>query len=184
MLKNSCLELLSFCEGNPPVTGGFPSQMDSNLKKSDSRFLPVDSLHKWTIWGWRIQIPGFYPPAINRNRLHASRVNKFGWQHDYSRCNKANLRDLTAATSLVIFLKLHPNRWFFGLWDLEIWQMNSSNNRVPLLCYIKLCASFRSHWWIQTGVTVQKCSIRVKIVIFFVMCDLEIWHKWILIHIK
>ena len=22
-------------------------------------------------------------------------------------------------------------------------------NRAPLLCYFKLCASFRSHWWIQ-----------------------------------
>ena len=33
----------------------------------------------------------------------------------------------------------------------------------PLLCYIKLCASFQSHRWIQTGVTVRKRSIRVKI---------------------
>ena len=32
-----------------------------------------------------------------------------------------------------------------------------------LLCYFKLCASFHSHWWIQTRVTVWKCSIRVKI---------------------
>ena len=37
------------------------------------------------------------------------------------------------------------------------------NNRAPLLNYIKLCASFQSHGWIQTGVTVQKLSIRVKI---------------------
>ena len=31
------------------------------------------------------------------------------------------------------------------------------------LCYIKLCASFQSHRWIQTGVTVRKHSIQVKI---------------------
>ena len=37
------------------------------------------------------------------------------------------------------------------------------NNRAPLLCCFKFCASFHSHWWIQTGVTVRKCSIRVKI---------------------
>ena len=37
------------------------------------------------------------------------------------------------------------------------------NNRTPLLYYIKLCASFQTHWWIQTAVTVHKCSIRVKI---------------------
>ena len=40
--------------------------------------------------------------------------------------------------------------------DLEIWQMTLKNNRAPLQCYFKLCASFRSHWWIQTGVTVRK----------------------------
>ena len=41
--------------------------------------------------------------------------------------------------------------------------MTSKNNRAPLLYYIKLCASFQTHWWIQTAVTVQKCSIWVKI---------------------
>ena len=33
--------------------------------------------------------------------------------------------------------------------------MTLKNNRAPLLCYFKLCA-FRSHMWIQTGVTVRK----------------------------
>ena len=37
------------------------------------------------------------------------------------------------------------------------------NNRAPLLCYFKLCAAFHSHWWIQTGVTVRKCPIWVKL---------------------
>ena len=41
--------------------------------------------------------------------------------------------------------------------------MTLKNNRDPLLCYIKLCASFQSHRWIQTKVTVQKRSIQVKI---------------------
>ena len=52
---------------------------------------------------------------------------------------------------------------FFVLCDLEIWWMTLKNNRAPLLCYIKLCASFQNHGWIQTGVTVRKCSIHVKI---------------------
>ena len=34
--------------------------------------------------------------------------------------NKANLRDLIAATVLVILLKLDSNRRFFSPWDLEI----------------------------------------------------------------
>ena len=35
--------------------------------------------------------------------------------------------------------------------------------KAPLLYYIKLYESFKIHRWIQTGVTVQKRSIRVKI---------------------
>ena len=46
--------------------------------------------------------------------------------------------------------------------DLEIWQMTLKNNRAPLQCYCKLCVSFRSHWWIQNGVTVRKRPIWVK----------------------
>ena len=81
--------------------------------------------------------------------------------------NKANLRDLIAATGLVILLKLDLNRRFFSPCDLNIWWMTPKNNRAPLLCYFKLFASFRSHWWIQTGVTVRKRLIWVKIDAFF-----------------
>ena len=41
--------------------------------------------------------------------------------------------------------------------------MTSKNNRELLLYYVKLCASFQIHWWIQTGFAVQKRSIRVEI---------------------
>ena len=41
--------------------------------------------------------------------------------------------------------------------------MTLKNNKAPLLWYFKLCASFRTHWWIQTGVTVRKRPIWVKI---------------------
>ena len=67
--------------------------------------------------------------------------------------NKANLRDLIAATGLVILLKFDPNHPFFSPCYLEIWWMNLENNRAPLLFYIKLCASFQSHGWIRTGVS-------------------------------
>ena len=61
--------------------------------------------------------------------------------------------------------------------DLEIWRMTLKNNRSPLLCCFKLCASFHSHQSIQPGVTVRKCPIWIKISDFFVQCDLEIWQK-------
>ena len=51
---------------------------------------------------------------------------------------------------------------FFVPCDLEIWPMTLKNNRAPLLCYYKLCASFHSHWWIQTGVTVRRHPIWIK----------------------
>ena len=46
--------------------------------------------------------------------------------------------------------------------------MNSKNNRAPLLCYFKLCASFHNHQWNQTWVTIW-----VKIS----PPDLGIWRK-------
>ena len=57
---------------------------------------------------------------------------------------------------------LGQNRWCFVPCDLEIWWMTLENNRASLLCCFKLCATFHSHWWIQTGVTVRKCPIWVK----------------------
>ena len=68
--------------------------------------------------------------------------------------NKPNRRDLIAATSLAILLKIE------------------FNFESPLLYYI---ASFQTQCWIQTGVTVQKRSIWVKIGDFSVLCDLAIW---------
>ena len=56
----------------------------------------------------------------------------------FSYNNKANLRDLSAATSLVILLKLDSNHRFFSPCDLEIWWMSSKTNRA-ILYYIKLC---------------------------------------------
>ena len=53
-------------------------------------------------------------------------------------------------------------RRFLEPCDLKIWRMTFKNNRAPLLCYFKLCATFHSHWCIQTGVTVRKRPIWVK----------------------
>ena len=138
------------------------------------------------------------------------------WLKTWAWLNKANLRDLIAATGLVIsnwiqiinfFQPVWPwnfmddfkkqsgtssilrqalciisnpsvnSKWSYSpetlnsgrIWryfvpcDLEIWWKTLENNRASLLCYIKLCASFQSHGWIQPGVTVRKRTIRVKI---------------------
>ena len=60
-------------------------------------------------------------------------------------------------------LKLDSNRKLFHQCDRDFWWMTSKNNRALLLYYVKLCASFQIHWWIQTRFTVQKRLIRVEI---------------------
>ena len=55
--------------------------------------------------------------------------------------------------------------------------MTLKNNRAPLLCYFKLCASFRSHWQIQRGVTVRKRPIWVKNQRFFSRLTLQ-FDRW------
>ena len=75
--------------------------------------------------------------------------------HHFKQSVKSNLRYSPETLNSV------PNRQFFVTCDLEIWQMTLKNNKAPLLCSFKLCASFHSHWWIQTGV--QKRSISFKI---------------------
>ena len=59
--------------------------------------------------------------------------------------------------------------------DLQIWQMTFKNNREPLLLYFKLCAAFRSHWWIQTGVKSPETPNLGQIQCSLEPCDLEIW---------
>ena len=83
--------------------------------------------------------------------------------------NKANLRDLKAATGLVILLKFYPIHQFFSPCDLEIWWMTLKNFRAHLLYYIKFCASYQILCWIQTEATVQKRSIGSKLEIFCAM---------------
>ena len=58
------------------------------------------------------------------------------------------------------------------LTDIEIWWMTSKNNRVHFLYYIKLCALFQIHRWIQTGVILRRRQITVKI---GVVCPVWPW---------
>ena len=67
-------------------------------------------------------------------------------------------------------LKLHSGNakfWSKSAIFCPLWPWNLmddlGNNRAHLLYYIKLCASFQIHQWIETEVTVQKRSIGVKI---------------------
>ena len=89
--------------------------------------------------------------------------------------NKANMRDLIAATGPVILLKLDSNHQLFSPCDFEIWGMTSKNNSACLLYYVKLCASFQIHWWIQTGAPLL---YSVKLCTFFQS------HQWIKLELQ
>ena len=72
-------------------------------------------------------------------------------------------------------LNWDQNWWVFcPVWPWNL-KMTLTCDRATLLCYLKLCTSFYSQRSIQTGVTVQKHFIRVKIRNSFVLFDLEIW---------
>ena len=59
-----------------------------------------------------------------------------------------------------------------------VWPWNLTDDLekkgAPLLCYFKLCASFRSHWWIQTGGDSPETPNLGQIRRFLEPCDLEI----------
>ena len=53
------------------------------------------------------------------------------------------------------------NRRCFVPCDLEISQMTLKSNSSPLITYFELCASFCSHWWIQSWITIRERPIWV-----------------------
>ena len=65
----------------------------------------------------------------------------------------------------------------FSPCDLEIWRITVKNNRAVVRFDFKLCASFHSQMWIQTGVTVPKCPIFDKINVFFSHVTLK-FDRW------
>ena len=62
---------------------------------------------------------------------------------------------------------------FLSLVTLKFKGWPWKNNRAPDLCYFELCVSFRSHLWIQTGVTVRKCPYWCENC--YDLCDLDLW---------
>ena len=69
-------------------------------------------------------------------------------------------------------LKLGHVWRLFASCDLEILRMTLKNNRAPLLCPLKLYASFSSHRWIPIWVTVRK---RTNLVLTSVTLTFDLW---------
>ena len=118
-------------------------------------------------WGFLLiesPVHPYPPPPSRRKRI----------PHSYPSLENTPFRGLWTKTRQIWGIwKLRPayspetpnlgqNRRCFVPCDLEIWWMTLENNRSSLLCCFKLCATFHSHRWIQTGVTVRKRPIWVK----------------------
>ena len=87
--------------------------------------------HTTTVQSWHVQnFVAIWWPATELQQGEVS--IEFELQ-----ANKTNLRDLIAATGLVILLKLDSNRRFFSPCDLEIWWMISTSSTLhQALCII------------------------------------------------
>ena len=197
-----------------PLTGWAHTQKDPCILRHGLKRAVFSNIvqnlaltHTNNIW-----LPKYFDRSGKTNNMHplgSQNITKHSIKG-----NKANLRDLTAGTSLAVSnwiqivnfsarvtmkfygwprktkdnssillqalciisnplvnsnwvyspetLNSGQNWWYVIQCVLEIWWMTLENNRAPLLCYFKLCATFCSHWWIQTGVTVWKHPIWVK----------------------
>ena len=152
--------------------GGWPSKTIGHLFYTTSSFVH----HFVAIGELRLELQSGNAQSGSKSTIFFSRVTlKFnGWP--------SKTRQIWGIWKLRLAYSpetanLGQNRWCFVPCDLEIWWMTLKNNRASLLCCFKLCATFHSHLWIQTGVTVRKRPIRVKIDDFFsrVTLKLDVW---------
>ena len=104
---------------------------------------------------------------VRRQGTHRKCIHQFESEQDNDQNSTPNLRNLIAATGLVISPKSDQNRRFFGPWDLQLWRMTLKNNREPFPCLYKLCVSFHNHPWIRIRVTRRKHSYQNKLSGFF-----------------
>ena len=107
-----------------------------------------DSMKSFGVYHWYVKMPPC--GCVEHGLEYITFYVKQGKSEGFDSCDRPSN------------LKLDSNRQFFRPCDREIWRMTLQYNRAPLLCYFKLCASFCSHWWIQTSITVRKRPIWVK----------------------
>ena len=127
----------------------------SNLGQNHQFLEPCDL--QFDVWPWKTTAHFFYSTSSFMHHFGAIGVLKLELESE-----NANLGRI---------------RQYLEPCDLEIWLITLKNNRAPLLCYFKLCASFRSHWWIQNGVTARKRPIWIKFDDFFspVTLQFDVW---------
>ena len=128
---------------NPSVNSNWSYSPETlNLGRNWQYFVPYDL----DIW-WMTSENNRAPPLCYIKLCASFQIHR--WTHTWVTVWKRSIR-------------VKIGDFFCPAWPWTL--MNYlQNHRAPLLCYIKLCASLQSHGRIQTGVTVRKRSIRVKV---------------------
>ena len=122
----------------------------------------------WPLWSWPFAWTSCLSMVITPENFMMTRWLEHceqGKSEGFDSCDRpSNLTQIGFKSSI------------FRPCDLEIWWMTPKNNKTPLLYDIKFCVSFHIHQWIQTGSTVRKRPIWVKLDDFFsCVHDLAIW---------
>ena len=141
----------------------------------------IDNNFMWADTFISKEVPTLWLSAMPRQKcLHFCVTLKFDrwpWKTmEHLFCTMSNLCSISKPSV--------NSNWNYSLETLNLGQnwcllshVTLKNNRAPLLCYFKLYASFDSYQWIQTGVTVHKCPIQVKIN-FFLSCVTLKFDRW------
>ena len=155
----NCLKMSAFCWGHPGHWGHSDRFMPTpfpqpHFQSSKQAYFIIQPL------GARGQVQNMYTVFSNWKQVQNTKI--LIYQSKYWETRQIwGIWKLRPAYSPET-PNLGQNRWCFVLCDLENWWMTLENNRASLLCCFKLCVTFHSHRWIQTGVTVRKRPIWVK----------------------
>ena len=134
--------------------------------------------------GWAMPIPRKVI-FILKHFLHETSLQTVLWNPKHADIKQGKSEGFDSCdrpsnlTQIGLKLSIFQTLWSWNLMD------DPKNNRAPLLCYFKLFASFHSHWWIQTGVTVRKPLIWVNIDAFLSRVTLKFdgWPSKIIGHL-
>ena len=102
-------------------------------------------------------------PLLFAFKLWAS-FHSHGWIHAGITVQKRSIWVKISSTRLLqaYVFQQGPNLVKTGAFSSRV--TLKFDNRAPLVCHFKLCASFHSHLLIEVGVLVRKPSLRIKIV--------------------
>ena len=122
------------------------------------------------MWQFIVDIDCIWFDILVSDNLHVRFLVRSNMQYIYKQGKSEGFNSCDRPSNIT--LKWTQIVDFFAHVTLKFDRWPVKNNRAHLLCYLKLCASFRKHMWIQTGVTVRK---RLYWVLTSVTLTFDLW---------